>query len=87
MTALLLFGSSFFIVFMLGLQSLSVNGGHQLAAFVNSLLIGTLNITLLKVAPHAEGLEIAAYITGGPLGIVASMRFFSWFRAKKADIK
>lgn len=83
MTILLLFFSSFAIVFLLGLQSLSVNGGHEKAAFFNSTLIGLANITLLKTAPHASGWEIVAYVVGGPLGIVCSMRFFKWYRKQR----
>lgn len=83
MTWLVIFCASFSIVFMLGLQSLSVNGGHELVAFTNSCLIGCVNAFILTVIPKAEGLEIVAYIAGGPLGIVASMRFFRWYRAQK----
>lgn len=34
MNALLLFGSTLALVFFLGLQSLNVNGGRYLAAFI-----------------------------------------------------
>jgi hypothetical protein len=84
MTTLILFGSAFALVFLLGLQSLTVNAGHERAAFLNSILIGIANITLLRLGSSAQGIEIAAYIAGGPLGIVASMRFFRWYREKKA---
>lgn len=73
MTTLLLLGSTFALVFALGLQSQLVNNGHFGSAFCNSLLIGACNLVLFKLAPDASGLEIAAYLTGGPFGIVASM--------------
>lgn len=87
MTILALFASSFAIVFLLGLQSLTVNRGHEVAAFTNSLFIGVANIILLKTAPSASGWEIVAYVAGGPFGIVCSMRFFRWYRRKSGESK
>lgn len=73
MTELALFASTFALVFALGMQSLNVNGGHYRAAFVNSFLIGGSNLVVLKIVPHANISEIAAYLMGGPFGIVTSM--------------
>jgi len=74
MTSLIILGSTFGVVLALGLQSLSVNGGHRLFAFVNSLVISAFNLALLKLVPTAsEPLEFGAYMLGGPLGIVAAM--------------
>lgn len=73
MNELWLFASTFVLVFALGLQSLNVNGGHYVAAFLTSFLIGGANLVVLKLAPNATTTEIAAYLCGGPLGIVASM--------------
>lgn len=72
-TAALLLASTFCLVFALGLQSQLVNNGHFAAAFINSLAIGACNLVLFKLAPDATGAEIAAYLLGGPFGIVASM--------------
>ena len=74
MTIALLFASTYVLVFALGLQSLNVNGGHTAAAFWTSLAIGGANLVLFKLAPDASGAEIAAYLAGGPLGIVSAMR-------------
>jgi hypothetical protein len=68
-----LFISTFALVLALGLQSQFVNNGHYAMAFANSLMIGTANLILFKLAPDASGLEIAAFIGGGPFGIVTSM--------------
>jgi hypothetical protein len=76
MTALWLLASTFFLVFCLGLQSQLVNNQHYVAAFFNSLAIGSCNLVLFKLAPDAAGPEIAAYLLGGPFGIVASMAFY-----------
>jgi hypothetical protein len=74
MTALQLFIATFGLVFALGLQSLNVNGGHKLFAFLTSLLIGASNLLLFKVLPGPTNeIENLAYLFGGPFGIVTSM--------------
>ena len=73
MTAGALFLSTLLLVFFLGLQSLNVNSGRYTAAFFTSFGIGAANLALFKLAPDAGGVEIAAYLSGGPVGIVASM--------------
>jgi hypothetical protein len=73
MTELLLFSSTFVLVFCLGFQSLNVNGGHLIAAFFTSFGIGLGNLVLYKLAPSADFSECLAYLAGGPLGIVSSM--------------
>lgn len=83
MSAALLLASTFALVFCLGLQSQLVNNGHWWSAFFNSLAIGSCNLVLFKLAPEASGIEIAAYLAGGPFGIVASM----WFYRQLNDTK
>ena len=74
MTALALFASTFVLVCALGLQSLNVNRGHYTAAFITSLFIGSSQWFLLKIVPgETSGLELFAYLIGGPLGIITSM--------------
>lgn len=74
MNAAIILASTFGVVFALGLQSLSVNSGHRVFAFANSLVIGTFNLALLKLVPTAEApAEIVCYLAGGPIGIVAAM--------------
>lgn len=72
-TAMALLASTYLLVLFLGLQSLNVNGGHRLGAFLTSFAIGGANLALYKLAPEASGLEIAAYLAGGPLGILTAM--------------
>ena len=74
MNAIFLFLSTLALVFCLGLQSLNVNRGHYVAAFVTSFAIGASNLVLFKLAPDASGIEIAGYLLGGPIGIVCAMR-------------
>lgn len=73
MSAIALFGSTFLLVFFLGLQSLNVNNGHHVAAFFTSFGIGASNLVLFKLAPNAGGMEIIAFLLGGPFGIISSM--------------
>ena len=73
MTALLIFASTFILVFALGFQSLNVNNGHYKAAFFTSFAIGASNLVLFKTVPQAGVMEIGAYLLAGPFAIVASM--------------
>lgn len=82
MSALWLLLSTFGLVFALGLQSQLVNNGHFVGAFLNSGAIGACNLVLFKLAPNASGIEIAAYLAGGPFGIVASM----WVYRRARDV-
>lgn len=72
--ALILFGIAFITVFALGFQSRCVNHGNHKMAFINSLVIGTCNLGILKMVPSTDSpVELAAFLLGGPFGIVASM--------------
>lgn len=74
MNALILFLATAGLVFALGLQSLNVNGRHFIAAGCTSFLIGGANLVLFKTLPGpTSGLELAAYLTGGPVGILLAM--------------
>ena len=82
MTALALFASTFCLVFLLGVQQLNVQHGHQAAAFITSLFIGLSQLALYKMAPDATGIEVACYLAGGPLAIIGAMRAHPWLRRK-----
>lgn len=73
MTEITIFASTFVLVFALGAQSLNVNNGHYLAAALTSFVIGAGQMVLFKLAPEAGASEIAAFLLGGPFGIVGSM--------------
>ena len=82
---LAIFASAYVLVFFFGLQSQVVRDGHYLAAFLNSFAIGACNLIMLKLAPNAGPVEIAAFLSGGPLAIVSSMKFHRrFFRSKPA---
>lgn len=73
MTAFILFFSTFVVVSALGAQSLFVNNGRYASAFLNSLVIGSCNLLLFKLAPNASSIEIIAFVMGGPFGIITAM--------------
>ena len=75
-----LFLSTFISVFALGFQSLNVNNGHYTAAFLTSFVIAASNLVLFKLAPQAAGTEIAAYLSGGSIGIICAMKVHGWMR-------
>ena len=64
-TALLVFGRA--------IQQQNVIGRHYTAAVITSLGIGIAQITLWRLVPSADVLEIIATLAGGPCGIVAAM--------------
>lgn len=73
MTAILIFGSTFILVFALGFQSLNVNNGHYKMAFLTSFAIAASNLILFKTVPQANWVEVSAYLVAGPFAITASM--------------
>ena len=85
MTAVALFASTFCVVFALGLQSQLVNNGFWRSAMLNSFVISSANLVLLKLAPDAGGIEIAGYLLGGPLGIVCSMAAFNFIKKNRGS--
>ena len=84
MTALTLFASTFMLVMALGAQSLLVNNGRYLPAALNSFAIGTGNLILFKLAPEASGVEVVAFLTGGPFGICAAMYLLRHYHRRPA---
>ena len=73
MNAALLFLGSFFIVFALGFQQHNVHYRRYQAAFLNAILIGVLNLLVLRLGPTASMTEMAAFLIGEPLGSVAAI--------------
>lgn len=73
MTEIVLFSSTFVMVFALGIQQLNVQGGHYYLAIITSLVIGSAQIYLWRTMPDASASEITATLAGGPVAIVAAM--------------
>lgn len=83
MSELALFVSTFATVFALGFQSLNVNQGRYLAAFLTSFVIGGSSLVLYKYLPQPTATQVLAYLLGGATGIVASMwAHRRWFAAR-----
>lgn len=76
MNELLLLVSTFGLVFALGMQSQFVNNGHYLSAFFNSVAISLGQLGALQVVHAQTGWDYAAYLLGGPIGIVCSMHIY-----------
>lgn len=73
-STLLIFASTFALVLFLGLQQLNVAGNHRVLAMLTSAGISGANLVVLKSIPGpTDFLDLLAYITGGPLGILVSM--------------
>ena len=83
---LMLFFSSYFLVLLLGFQSQIVRDKHTIAAFITSLMIGTCQLVLFKLAPNASTLESVVFVLGGAFGITASIylhNFWLWIHNRK----
>lgn len=85
MSALIIFSTTFILVASLGFQSLNVNKGHYIAAFLTSFVISGSNLVILRTIPQGDLFEVAAYMLGGPFGIVASMWLHKRLLGKKAN--
>ncbi len=83
MTELTLFASTFITVFALGFQSLNVNQGKYVAAFVTSFFIGGASLVLYKTLPGASLTQCTAYLLGGATGIISGMRFHKWMLGRR----
>lgn len=70
MGLILLFLAQAASVFLLGMQSLSVNAGLRNLAIVNSFLIGSANLYVFRTVIIVDtGWSTLAYLSGGPVGI------------------
>ena len=83
MTEIALFSAAFMTVFSLGFQQQNVVGGHYVAAFFTSFVIGASQIVLWRFIPDASVHQIVSTLMGGPLGIVASMVVHRKYMRKK----
>lgn len=82
MNAFILFTTTFVLVFALGVNTLSVNRDQYGIAFLTSFLISGSNLVILRTVPQGDLLEVAAYMLGGPFGIVNSMWIHKRFLRK-----
>jgi len=73
MTVLYLFAAAFITVFALGFQQQNVAGRHYVAAVFTSIVIGSAQLFLWRLAPTATWPEIFGTLAGGAAGIIAAM--------------
>lgn len=79
MSALIIFVSQFAVVFLLGIQSQMVRDANCIGAAVGSLLIGFSQFFVFSIigglaAGDMLTAEGVAFMTSGPLAIVASIK-------------
>ena len=72
--AISLFLGAFVMVFLLVMQQHTVHRKRYLPAFINALAIGGLNLVAIRMGATASIVEAAAFLCGGALGTVVSMR-------------
>ena len=73
---LLMFAASFFGVFLLGIQSRNVNGGHYIAAVITSFGISASNFMFAKFAAVGDVLTFSICAAGGCTGIASAIWFY-----------
>jgi hypothetical protein len=76
--ALTIFAAQAAMVFLLGFQSLSVQGRHYVLASIGSLLLGVTGFTITSIIAQMGAESVGtlvwwAFIAAGPVGITASM--------------
>ena len=81
---LILFGSSFAVVFLLGIQSKNVMHSRYVAAMLTSLGISAANFLFVKYASVGGSIEFFTAAVGGMLGIASSIYLYDKFTRRKA---
>lgn len=84
--ALIVFAAQFAMIFLHGIQSQNVIGGHYGAAFATSLCLGMFGFyvtgAIAAARGDAFGIVWLAYVLSGPIAIITSMKVFRRFRSK-----
>lgn len=81
---LILFGSSFAVVFLLGIQSKNVMHSRYVAAMLTSLGISAANFLFAKYASVGGLVEFSTAAVGGMLGIASSICLYDKLTRRKA---
>lgn len=81
---LTLFASSFFVVFLLGIQSKNVMNSRYVAAMVTSFGISVSNFLFVKYVSQGGFVEFWVAAVGGMLGIASSILLYDKFMRRKA---
>lgn len=78
MDALIIFVAQFSIVYLMGIQSLNIKGGHYVGAAVTSLLMGVAAFYCTSIVGKMSLDDLLSivgvgFITAGPVGITLAM--------------
>lgn len=82
---LLMFVSSYFMVFLLGIQSKNVMGSRYVAAIVTSAGINLANFIFVKYAAAGAYSSLAVITAGGCCGIASAIWFYDHILRKKTS--
>jgi hypothetical protein len=85
---LIVFIAQFFLIMLLGLQSINVNRGQKLLAAITSLLLGVSGFFVTGIVAQvyqqfqSQGVTITliAFLAAGPLGIITSIFIHPYLR-------
>ncbi|OYV36824.1 MAG: hypothetical protein B7Z80_14485 [Rhodospirillales bacterium 20-64-7] len=83
MSYLQMFAASFFVVFLLGLQSKNVVQGRYVASILTSAGISFSQFAFVKFASHGSYDTLAVCTVGGCAGIAFSIWFHQHFIERK----
>lgn len=84
--AVTVFASSFFTVFLLGIQSRNINQSRYMAAVLTSFGISIANFTFIKYVAAGSYLTFVICATGGCMGVAFSIWFYKNIIEKKRKL-
>lgn len=85
---LTIFVCQYIMIFLLGLQSLTVKDGRKIQAAIVSLCLGIMgwNTTGIVSSHYHDGMMspiFLSFLFGGPAGIVTSIAFNNWLNEQR----
>lgn len=85
MSGVVCFFSVYFVLLLLSFQSIAVNRGEFLSAFLAASGAGVCNALIMKFVPDANGIDLALYVAGAPLGVISGMWLHRHWRLRRGD--
>ena len=95
MNALIIFIAQFCVVYLMGIQSLNIKGGHYLAAAITSFIMGVFAFASTSIIGKIALSDIISvvgivFLVAGPLGITCAMashkHLISYFKGLRRSI-
>lgn len=85
--ALIIFGASFLIVFLLAIQSKNTNASRYLAAAITAVGIAACNYALIKLISVTDWRLFGYYASGSALGVMSGIFAYDKLMTKKKVCK